>query len=172
MALECPRVSSIATDDPSIASRLQVKTIHPEAAKLIAKYQHPTKRIDPSAPIEATVERVVLRFVLEAIHCLQDGIIASPRDGDIGAVFGVGFPPFRGGPFKWIDTEGPQVPVSKLLRRLLDCPWLLLMTLECPWLQVIVDKLKALEAEHGPQFAPPQLLLDKAAKGELFHSEA
>jgi len=125
--------------------KAKVKTIHPEAAKLIAKYQHPTKRIDPSAPIEATVERVVLRFVLEAIHCLQDGIIASPRDGDIGAVFGVGFPPFRGGPFKWIDTEGPQV---------------------------IVDKLKALEAEHGPQFAPPQLLLDKAAKGELFHSEA
>ena len=89
------------------------------------------------------MERVVLRFVIEAIHCLQDGIIASARDGDIGAVFGVGFPPFRGGPFMWLDTVGPKV---------------------------IVEKLKKLEAEHGPQFAPPQLLLDKAAKGELFHN--
>jgi enoyl-CoA hydratase/long-chain 3-hydroxyacyl-CoA dehydrogenase len=119
------------------------KPIHPEAAELIQKYQHPTKRVDASQPIEAAVERVVLRFVLEAIHCLQDGVIASPRDGDIGAVFGVGFPPFRGGPFMWIDTEGPQV---------------------------IVDKLRKLETEFGPHFAPPQLLLDKAAKGELFHS--
>ena len=121
----------------------QVKAIHPEAAKLIKKYQHPTKRIDPATPIEAIVERVVLRFVIEAIHCLQDGIIASARDGDIGAVFGVGFPPFRGGPFMWLDTVGPKV---------------------------IVEKLKKLEAEHGPQFAPPKLLLDKAAKGELFHN--
>ena len=84
----------------------------------------------------------MLRFCLEAIHCLQDGIIASPRDGDIGAVFGVGFPPFRGGPFKWMDAEG---------------------------LPTIVEKLQALEAEHGPHFAPPKILLDKAAKGETFH---
>ena len=34
---------------------------------------------------------------------------------------------------------------------------------------VIVEKLQALEAEHGPHFAPPKILLDKAAKGELFH---
>jgi len=43
----------------------------------------------------------------------------------------------------WIDTQGPQV---------------------------VVDKLQKLEAEFGAHFAPPQLLLDKAAKGELFHN--
>ena len=117
------------------------KPMHPEAAKIIAKYQHPSKSAK-GKPIEEVVERVVLRFVLEAIHCLQDGIIASPRDGDIGAVFGVGFPPFRGGPFMWIDTVGPDV---------------------------ILAKLQKLEAEHGPHFAPPKILVDKVAKGESFH---
>jgi len=117
------------------------KPVHPEAQEIIAKYRHPTKDYS-NAPIDDAVERVVMRFVLEAVHCLESGVISSARDGDIGAVFGVGFPPFRGGPFMWIDTVGPQV---------------------------IVDKCRALEAEHGAQFAPPQLLVEKAAKGELFH---
>ena len=115
--------------------------IHPEALKILERYRHPT--IDCSKwAIEDVVERIALRFALEAVHCLQDGIIASARDGDIGAVFGVGFPPFRGGPFMWLDTMGPQVAV---------------------------EKLQKLEKEFGAHFAPPKLLLDKAAKGELFH---
>ena len=117
------------------------KPIHADAAAILAKYRHPN--IDCSKwAIEDVVERIALRFALEAVHCLQDGIIASARDGDIGAVFGIGFPPFRGGPFMWLDTMGPQVAV---------------------------EKLQKLEAEFGPHFAPPKLLLDKAAKGELFH---
>ena len=117
------------------------KPIHPEAAKILAKYQHPTKD-SSKVPMDQIVERIALRFCVEALHCLQDGIIASPRDGDIGAVFGIGFPPFRGGPFMWMDTLGPAV---------------------------VVEKLQALEKEHGPHFAPPKILLDKAASGELFH---
>jgi hypothetical protein len=45
---------------------------------------------------------------------LQDGVIASPIEGDIGAVFGIGFPPFLGGPFMLVDTLGAQKYVDML----------------------------------------------------------
>jgi len=60
------------------------------------------------------VERCVLRMVNEAVHCLDDGVLRSARDGDIGAVFGLGFPPFLGGPFRYIDSIGGKEFETKL----------------------------------------------------------
>jgi 3-hydroxyacyl-CoA dehydrogenase / enoyl-CoA hydratase / 3-hydroxybutyryl-CoA epimerase len=100
----------------------------------------PDKRMDPTE----LAERVALQMVGEAIRCLEEGILRSPRDGDIGAIFGLGFPPFRGGPFRYADDVGAQ----KLL-----------------------DKFRALEQKYGKRWAPPQLLVDNARKGKRFYEE-
>jgi len=65
-------------------------------------------------PKEEIQRRLSLAMLNEAVHCLDEGIIGSARDGDIGAVFGIGFPPFRGGPFRHIDAVGAAEIVKQL----------------------------------------------------------
>jgi len=89
-------------------------------------------------------ERIALQMVGEAIRCLEEGILRSPRDGDVGAIFGLGFPPFRGGPFRYADSIGAQA---------------------------LLEKFRALEAQHGKRWAPPQLLIDQARQGKRFYEE-
>ncbi|HIF9336319.1 TPA: fatty acid oxidation complex subunit alpha FadJ [Photobacterium damselae] len=50
--------------------------------------------------------RCTLMMLNEAVRCLDEGVIQSARDGDIGAIFGIGFPPFLGGPFHYMDNLG------------------------------------------------------------------
>jgi len=65
-------------------------------------------------PADEIRERTVMAMLNEAARALEDGIVRSPRDGDIGAVFGIGFPPFRGGPFRYMDTLGVGEVVKRL----------------------------------------------------------
>lgn len=60
------------------------------------------------------VERCVLMMLNEAARCWAEQIIRHPRDGDIGAIFGIGFPPFLGGPFRYADSWGIAQVVAKL----------------------------------------------------------
>jgi 3-hydroxyacyl-CoA dehydrogenase/enoyl-CoA hydratase/carnithine racemase len=59
-------------------------------------------------------DRLALLMINEALHCLQEGVISTPRDGDLGAVLGIGFPPFRGGPFRHVDTVGRKAVRARL----------------------------------------------------------
>ncbi len=60
------------------------------------------------------IERTVFLMLNEAARCLEEGVIRNPRDGDIGAIFGIGFPPFRGGPFRYIDELGIDFLIDRL----------------------------------------------------------
>ena len=87
--------------------------------------------------------RLCFAFLNEAALCLQDGILRSPRDGDVGAIFGLGFPPFLGGPFRYLDQLGARFAVQIL---------------------------EALASRHGERYAPAALLQDKAKSGKSFYN--
>jgi len=73
------------------------------------------KRRDVS--VDDITERITLVMVNEALHCLEDGIIGQPRTGDVGAMLGMGFPAFRGGPFRWVDATGAKKVWERLQYR-------------------------------------------------------
>lgn len=52
------------------------------------------------------IARMMIPMINEVIRCLDEGIIASPAEADIALVYGLGFPPFRGGVFRYLDTIG------------------------------------------------------------------
>ncbi|MEM1024341.1 MAG: fatty acid oxidation complex subunit alpha FadJ [Myxococcota bacterium] len=99
---------------------------------------------DRRAKVEGRIleDRLLVMMVQEAIRCFDEGIVRSARDADIGAVFGLGFPPFRGGPLSWTDAVGP----SELLRR-----------------------MRGLHDRLGARFEPPSLLERMAKDGRRFH---
>ncbi|EKE76223.1 fatty acid oxidation complex subunit alpha FadJ [Gallaecimonas xiamenensis] len=100
----------------------------------------PAGRLD----LDAIAERTLLQMLNEAARCLDEGIIQSARDGDIGAIFGIGFPPFLGGPFRYMDKLGAKA---------------------------VVAKLEALKAQHGERFAPSPLLVKMAEDGGHFYND-
>jgi 3-hydroxyacyl-CoA dehydrogenase/enoyl-CoA hydratase/3-hydroxybutyryl-CoA epimerase len=63
---------------------------------------------------EKISERCVLLMLNEAAMCLDEGVVRNARDGDIGAIFGIGFPPFLGGPFRYMHTLGIAHVVARL----------------------------------------------------------
>ena len=89
----------------------------------------------------AFAERLILPMVNEAARCLAEGIVDGPGALDLALVFGIGFPPFRGGLCRWADSEG---------------------------LPTIVTRLEALAAARGPRLAPSDALRQFAARGGFY----
>jgi 3-hydroxyacyl-CoA dehydrogenase/enoyl-CoA hydratase/3-hydroxybutyryl-CoA epimerase len=69
---------------------------------------------DASVPEQEIGWRLVYSMLNEAARALDEGVVRSPRDGDIGAVFGIGFPPCHGGPLRYLDAVGPARAVETL----------------------------------------------------------
>jgi 3-hydroxyacyl-CoA dehydrogenase / enoyl-CoA hydratase / 3-hydroxybutyryl-CoA epimerase len=106
----------------------------------------PSSETPPPLRVEYTAaeiqQRTVLPMLNEAVRCLEEGVIRSARDGDIGAVFGFGFPPFRGGPFRYMDSLGAAE---------------------------VVRQLEELNDRFPGRYAPAESLVAMARRNERFH---
>ncbi|MDZ7807375.1 MAG: 3-hydroxyacyl-CoA dehydrogenase NAD-binding domain-containing protein [Gracilimonas sp.] len=99
-------------------------------------------RTDPDK--ETAQQRIALTMINEAAWCLEESILSSATDGDLGAILGLGFPPFLGGPFRYIDqTEA----------------------------QKVLDRLNKYTETYGPRFKPAQIIKDKAKEDSTFHKD-
>jgi 3-hydroxyacyl-CoA dehydrogenase/enoyl-CoA hydratase/3-hydroxybutyryl-CoA epimerase/enoyl-CoA isomerase len=62
---------------------------------------------------EEIVDRHMLPMIIETVRCLDEGIVETPTEADMGLVMGIGFPPFRGGALRYCDTLGMKTVLEK-----------------------------------------------------------
>ena len=100
--------------------------------------------IKPQGSLSATEisKRCTYMMLNEAARCVDEGIVRNARDGDIGAIFGIGFPPFLGGPLRYIDKVGAKSVVAQLSQ----------------WAE-----------QHGERYAPCQALVTMAENDESYY---
>jgi 3-hydroxyacyl-CoA dehydrogenase/enoyl-CoA hydratase/3-hydroxybutyryl-CoA epimerase len=92
--------------------------------------------------VAALVERLIAVQAVETVRCMEEGVLTTARDADVGAILGWGFPAFRGGPLSVVDRDGVAVFLARCER---------------------------LAAAHGERFAPPALLRSMAQAGRSFY---
>lgn len=114
--------------------------------KLVDQSVYAVLGVTPLAKLsrDEIANRCMVQMLNEAVRTLDEGIIASPRDGDIGAIFGIGFPPFLGGPFRYIDQLGAAN---------------------------LVAQLRNFESRFGSRFTPAPRLVAMAEQQQRFYSE-
>ena len=91
--------------------------------------------------VEYIADRLLIAQVKEVIGCLEEGVLRSKRDAEVGAIFGIGFAPGSGGPLSWVDTKGAQ------------------------W---VVNRMQFFADELGERFSPPETLVKMAESGDTF----
>jgi 3-hydroxyacyl-CoA dehydrogenase/enoyl-CoA hydratase/3-hydroxybutyryl-CoA epimerase len=107
-----------------------------------AVYQYTDAPTRSTPPVDTIQERLLLMMVNEAVRCLDADVLRTPIDGDLGAVFGLGFPPFLGGPFRYVDQQGADT---------------------------VVDTLHRLVDQHGDRFRPADRLRTLASQDTGFY---
>ncbi|MEV0289290.1 3-hydroxyacyl-CoA dehydrogenase NAD-binding domain-containing protein [Kribbella sp. NPDC050820] len=98
-------------------------------------------RARDAVPMVDLQERMTFAMSLETIKCLDEGVLRSVADANIGSIFGIGFPPLYGGALQYVNAYG---------------------------LPAFVERARELAASYGDRFEPPALLVRKAEAGETF----
>jgi 3-hydroxyacyl-CoA dehydrogenase/enoyl-CoA hydratase/3-hydroxybutyryl-CoA epimerase len=99
------------------------------------------ERATDAVPLIDLQERMTFAMSLETVKCLDEGVLRSVADANIGSIFGIGFPPLYGGALQYINAYG---------------------------LPEFVTRARELAAAYGARFEPPALLVRKAEAGETF----
>lgn len=104
----------------------------------------PTDQAAAQAAGNALQQRLLHAQAIEALRCLEEGVVASALDADIGAQLGCGFPTYLGGPIGHVDTVG---------------------------VTAFIEQCRSLASRHGTRFEPPASLLRQQASGGGFHRD-
>ncbi|GAA4669133.1 3-hydroxyacyl-CoA dehydrogenase NAD-binding domain-containing protein [Streptomyces youssoufiensis] len=97
----------------------------------------------PEVPFEDLKERMLFAEALDTVRCVEEGVLTSVADANIGSIFGIGFPAWTGGVLQYINGYAGGLPG-------------------------FVARARELQAAYGDRFAPPALLVEKAERGERF----
>ncbi|MEX2965610.1 fatty acid oxidation complex subunit alpha FadB [Acinetobacter baumannii] len=116
----------------------KAKTVDPTAYEVIAPFVTGEKREFDNQEI---IDRMMLALCNETVRCLEDNIVATASEADMAMIMGIGFPPFRGGPCRYIDQTGVAEYVA------------------------LCDKY----AHLGKAYEAPQMLRDMAANNKKFY---
>ncbi len=109
----------------------------------------PEFRSNPRDPGDLTdqliQDRLILPMVTEAVLALDEGIVATVRDLDMGLIFGIGFPPFRGGLLRWVSQVGERE---------------------------ILDRMNAVHNSTKGRLIVPESIVSRVQSGHRFYSDA
>ena len=104
---------------------------------LKVRFEQADRQISP----QDVRDRLLFVQALETVRCLEEGVLQSTADANVGSIFGIGFAAWTGGALQFINQYG---------------------------LPDFIARAQYLAAQYGPRFAPPALLLEKAARGGRF----
>lgn len=110
------------------------KRLWPELAEIFMDGQ-------PQLSQQEMMDRLLFIQAIETVRCLEEGVLRSVADANLGSIFGWGFAPFHGGTLQFINAYG---------------------------LDKFVARAQELAAAYGSRFAPPQMLQEMAAAGQTF----
>lgn len=80
------------------------KAVDPEVIAMLESLYGAAKQLEA----DEIIDRLMVAMAMEMIHCLEEGVVASPAEADMALIYGVGFPPFHGGICRWMDEIGLQ----------------------------------------------------------------